>query len=305
MVFGESPLKDLYRRVVWGPYRRTLGSLPAGSELQANRALGRLAFAGARGKRQRVEANLRRAFPDRDVRAIARATFENHFADQYVSWTFGRIAAGEGSSYLRIEGMDRLERALGRGGVVLMHPHMGCAQLPLCVLGARGLRVHQVGGGGVEGELSAEGRRVTALRHRLEQQIPATIWDGSRSIRGLVRALEGGDVALSAVDGTGGGRELGRRLPRRVLGQTMNVPVGAVFLALKSGAALLPLHTFFSGDGYVSRIGNPLHIDRELPTRQALEAGADLVAAHLQGWLSAHPGDWHFWDEFEPGRFLA
>ncbi|MCP4806598.1 MAG: hypothetical protein GY913_29440 [Proteobacteria bacterium] len=305
MVFGESPLKDVYRRVVWGPYRRALGRLPAGTELRANRALGRLAHAGARGKRARVEANLKRAFPDRDVGPIVRATFENHFADQYISWTFARIAAGEGASYLRVEGMDRLERALEDGGAVLMHPHMGCAQLPLCVLGARGLRVHQVGGGGVEGELSSEGQRVTALRRRLEQDVPATIWDGARSLRGLVRALEGGDVVLSAVDGTGGGRELGRRLPRQVLGQTMMVPVGAVFLALKSGAQLLPLHTFFSRDGYVSRIGNPLSIDRSLPTRQALEAGADLVAAHLHGWLSAHPGDWHFWDEFEPGRFLA
>ena len=304
MVFGESPLKDVYRRVVWGPYRRALGRMPAGTELRANRALGRLAHAGARGKRERVEANLRRAFPDRDVGAIARATFENHFADQYVSWTFARIAAGEGASYLRIEGLEHLDRALVDGGAVLMHPHMGCAQLPLCVLGARGYRVHQVGGGGVEGELSAEGRRVTQLRHTLEQDIPATIWDGARSLRGLVRALEAGDVVLSAVDGTGGGRELGRRVPRQVLGQTMNVPVGAAFLAHKSGAALLPLHTYFAGDGYVSRIGSALTIDRS-STRAALESGADVIAAHLHAWLSAHPGDWHFWDEFEPGRFLA
>ena len=32
MVFGESPIKDLYRRLVWGPYRELLGRLPAGTE---------------------------------------------------------------------------------------------------------------------------------------------------------------------------------------------------------------------------------------------------------------------------------
>ena len=38
-------------------------------------------------------------------------------------------------------------------GTVLVHPHMGPAQLPLCVLGHMGFRA-QVGGGGVAHEMS-------------------------------------------------------------------------------------------------------------------------------------------------------
>jgi lauroyl/myristoyl acyltransferase len=301
VVFDESPLKDLYRRLVWGPYRRGLGRLPAGTELRLNRGLGGLVSLGARGKRERVRRNMARAFgEDPRLDAWVRQTFQTHFADQYVSWTFARIAGGEAGSYLDLQGRDELDRVLERGrGAVLMHPHMGPAQLPLCVLGAQGYAVNQVGGGGVAHDLSAQGRKAAELRARLEQDIPGRIWDGGGYIRPVLRALKDNEVVLSAVDGTGGGRELGRRFERRVLGQVMRVPVGAVFLAMKTGAALLPLHTFLGPRGYRSVIGP------ELKAPADLEEAADLVALQLDRWLRCHPGEWHFWDEFEPGRFLV
>ena len=179
MVFGESPIKDLYRRLVWGPYRELLGRMPAGSELRANRRLGHLASLGARSKARRVRQNMSRAFPGRHLDPLVRQVFETHFVDQYISWTFKRIAAGVGSAYLDLRGVKYVDSALSKGkGVVLIHPHMGPAQLPLCELGALGYPVLQIGGGGVQGELSEEGRRVTALRHALEQDIPGRIQDG-------------------------------------------------------------------------------------------------------------------------------
>ena len=66
MVFTESPVKDLYRRVVWGPYRALLGRAPAGSELSFNRRLGAAVARLSKGKRAQLVANLRRAFPSRD-----------------------------------------------------------------------------------------------------------------------------------------------------------------------------------------------------------------------------------------------
>lgn len=309
MVFGESPIKDLYRRLVWGPYRTLLGRLPAGTELRANRRLGQLASLGARGKARRVRRNMRRAFPGRDLDPIVRQVFETHFVDQYISWTFARIAAGQGASYVEIQGIEHLEEALELGkGAVLLHPHMGPAQLPLCELGARGFPVLQIGGGGVAGELSEEGKRVTALRARLEQDIPGRIQDGGGYLRPVLRALRANEVILSACDGTGGGKEIGRRVLRPVLGQRMRIPVGGVFLAHKSGAPLLTLVTHRIEEGgrvrWVSEIGPPIPLDRSLPTAQVLDQGADAIAAFLGRCLHTWPGDWHFWDEFEPGRFL-
>jgi len=309
VVFGESPAKDIYRKIVWGPYRKSFDHLPPALEIRANRRFGRLVARLARGKRGGVEENLRRAFPHRDdLDAVVREIFATHFADQYISWSFARVTPETVDAYVRFEGREHLDAALEAGkGAVLMHPHMGPAQLPLCALGALGYRMNQIGGGGVEGELSEAGQWATDMRHTLEKNCPARIWDGGGFIRPVLRALGDGEVVMTAMDGTGGGKELGRRYPRGLLGQTMNVPVGPVYLALRGGAPLMTLHTARDPTRrslYLTRISAPLDLERDGPLKPALEKGADLIAAHLEGFLRAHPGQWHFWDEFRPGRFL-
>ena len=73
MIVQESRAKDVYRRVVWGPWREALERGPHGFEYVANRQLGLLAGRFSAGTRQKVEANLRRAFPVRsDLARVAR-----------------------------------------------------------------------------------------------------------------------------------------------------------------------------------------------------------------------------------------
>ncbi len=309
MVFGESRAKDVYRKVVWGPYRRSFDRLPPASELRANRVLGHLVASVAQGKREAVRENMARALPGQDLDRPSRDAFATHFVDQYISWSFRRVTPDNAAQYLTVDGREHLDRAREAGrGVVMMHPHMGPAQLPLCVLGVLGYPMNQVGGGGVEGELSDTGAWATRMRHTLEDDLQARVWDGGGFLRPVLRALQEGEVVMTAMDGTGGGRELGRRLEREVLGQRMRLPVGPVYLALKSGAPLLTLHTFRDRGGgapYRTVIGPEIELPREARLKAALEVGADQIAEHLGRFLAEHPGDWHFWDEFRPGRFLV
>lgn len=247
--------------------------------------------------------------PDRDdLEEIAVAAFGTHLVNQYLPFSFSGMTRANASRYLRIEGESHLREALGRGrGVVLMHPHMGPAQLPLCVLGLMGYPMHQVGGGRVAG-LSVRGERAAAFRHDLEKALPATMHDGRGFLRPVLRALSAGGVVMATCDGTGGGEELGRRLVRSVFGQPMKLPVGALYLALRAEAPLLTLHTFWNPERRpvcVARIGPEVPLDRAVPLPRGLELGADLVAAFLEEVLRARPEDWHFWDQFEPGRFLV
>lgn len=309
MVIGESPLKDLYRRVVWGPYRELLEAGPYGWEYRVNRRLGELIALGARGKMKEVEANLRRAFPDRgDLAAVARQTMGSHFVNQYASFAFGRIDKDNWSSYLRFEGYSQVEEARNQGrGVVLVHPHMGPAQLPLCVLGVLGHEVHQIGGGEPAVDKSETGRWATALRHELEARMPVHLHQGGSYLRGLLRALGKGGIVLTAGDGTGGGQEIGRRLTREVCGQPMGVPVGGFYLAWRAKVALHSLHTVRDPEKrgrWLSVIGPAAPVRTDLPLDDALEIGADWTAAYLTRVLTAHPGDWHFWDGFAPGGLI-
>lgn len=310
MVFGESPLKDLYRRMVWGPWREALERLPYGWEYRINRTMGEAVARAAVSKRQDVQQNLQRAFPNRtpqQLEQIASKAFATHFVNQYASFAFGRITASNWTRYLRFEGLHHLWEAQQRKkGIVLMHPHMGPAQLPLCVLGALGHRVHQIGGGEPAVEKSEAGKWATEQRHRLEARMPVQLHSGQGYLRGLLRDLQAGEIVLTACDGTGGGQELGRRYDRQVLGQTMRVPVGGWYLAQRGQAQLHWLHTIQDPSDarrHLSVISPPIDLP-DLPLQKLLNHGADETAAYLSQTLSAHPGDWLFWDAFHPGGLL-
>jgi len=309
LIFDESPARDLYRLAVWGPYRHALGRLPSGWELAVTRRLGHLACRASTQGRQRIERNLARVFPERgDLPLLAKRCFGTHFANQYLPISFPRIDARNWRRYLRLEGLDHLDRALERGcGAVLMHPHSGPVQLPLHICGVLGYPVHQVGGGVVTG-LSRVGAWATGVRQSLEAAMPVTVHDGKGFLRPVLRALGQGGVVMATCDGTGGGRELGRRTVQQVCGHPMQLPVSPIYLALKSGAPLLTLITRQNpgpGAGHVTTIGPPLALKRELPLKRGLEQGAQLLAAFLTEFLTRHPAEWHFWDHFEPGRFLV
>ncbi len=308
MIFEESPLRDAYRLSIWGPYRQLVVRLPRGWELGAHRRLGRLVALASRGSRARIERNLARAFPQRDdLSELAARSFGTHFQHQYLPVSFPRIDRESLGRYVEIRGLEQVDAALSAGrGVVLMHPHMGPVQLPLHGMGVLGYPVHQLGGGVVTG-LSRVGEWAAASRRELEASMPVTVHDGKGFLRPILRAISEGGVIMATCDGTGGGQELGRRLVRPVCGQPMKVPVSPVWLAIQAEAPLLTLRTH-RGSGrrhrWVTDISAPLELPRGLPKRQALEQGADLVASFLTDSLTRYPEDWHFWDHFEPGRFL-
>lgn len=315
MIFGEGTIKDLYRKFVWGSGLDALGLLPAPWEHRVVRLAGRSAALAAHRKRREVEQNLLRAFPEghdaagRTLGSIAQDAFAAHFANQYIGASFARCTSSTWPEYLGWRGLDILQDHLRDGrGVVLTHPHMGPAQLPTHVLGCMGMDVVQIGGGRVtEVTLSETGEWARQQRLERERRMPVEIHDGARFLRPLLRRLSQGAVVMTAADGTGGGEELGRRLIRQVLGQHMGIPVGAVWLALNSGAPLLTLHCYRNpGDGplYMAEIGTEIPLDRDQGTTDVLEDGADHLASWLDKVLRAHPGDWLFWDGFTEGALL-
>ncbi len=310
MRIPESVGRDLYRALVWGPYRHLCRWVPAGRELEMHRALGRVAWRFAGNLRVQVRENLARGLPDRqDLDALVEGVFQSHFAEQYLCFSLGRVQLGNWERYLRIEGLSHLDDSLAIGkGAVLVHPHMGPAQLPLCVLGLMGHEVLQVVGvPDLEG-LSDRGRRSGAKRTELERQMAVQLLEGAGFLRPALRTLERGGIVFTAMDGTGEEKEIGRRLSRVVLGREMPVPVGAIWMALKSGAALHTVVTRYAPDeqcGHVAEVGPAWEIEQGADLDKALESGADRVASELTRLLTAHPADWVFWDSFEPGRLLA
>jgi lauroyl/myristoyl acyltransferase len=288
MIFGESRAKDLYRRVVWGPAAIAMDAVPAPWEAAAVRVGARLAAEAMHATRAHIRRNMERAFGARsEIDRWSGEAFAAHASNQYAPLSLQKCTADTWRRYLALEGLEHLER--GRATVVL-HPHMGPAQLPPHVLGLLGFAVHQIAGGRVGG-LSATGRWAAEQRAERERSLAAFLHDGAAYLRPVVRALEAGEVVLTACDATGGDVELGRRVPGMVLGQSMPLPIGGVRLARMTGARMLTLTCARR------RSAIPLF-------EAKLEPFDGDVAVFLTRALTEHPGDWHFWDRFEPGGLL-
>ena len=311
MVFDEHPLKDLYRTLVWGPYRRLMEAAPPGVEIRASRRLGRLVCKRSPQRRELLRAHLRDGIGDHpNLDRMVRECFETHFANQYVGFTFQKVTRHNWETFLQLQGRKHLDDAVAAGkGVVVAHPHMSLPQLPLHVLGLLDYDVHQIGGGKPDVVLSKAGERAAAVRAGLESRIQATLHDGTAYIRPILRALRDGGVVFTACDGTGGGHELGRREVVRVLGRPMKLPVFAIWAGLRLKVPVIPMvpwRNHMNGAWYMARFEEPLQLSGSHKNPEDLRAGLAQLAERFERWLRLHPGDWHFWDKWttEDGGLL-
>ncbi|GFG96684.1 phosphatidylinositol mannoside acyltransferase [Mycobacterium timonense] len=71
-------------------------------------------------------------------------------------------------------------------------------------------------------------------------------------------------------------------------GEPTRMPAGPAKLAVATGAALLPVHVYFEGDGWRFDIAAPLDC-----TSGDVQAITQLLADHFEKNIAAHPEDWH------------
>lgn len=71
-------------------------------------------------------------------------------------------------------------------------------------------------------------------------------------------------------------------------GEPTRMPAGPAKLAVATGAALLPVHVYFEGDGWRFDIASPLDC-----TSGDVQAITQLLADHFEKNIAAHPEDWH------------
>lgn len=85
-------------------------------------------------------------------------------------------------------------------------------------------------------------------------------------------------------------RDLARTgVPVSLFGEKTKMPAGPSFLSARSGAALLPLTSWFTDDGWGIRIHPRIRIANTRETASATQQLADTFA----GGIARHPEDWH------------
>lgn len=186
---------------------------------------------------------------------------------------------------MRVDGRQHLTAAIeqGRGAVVFL-PHLGNWEVA-------GLVARDIGVTVVAVAEALGNRRITDwfTRQRAAFGIEIVL-TGEGDLRGrLRRALAEGKVVALLAD-----RDLsGRGVPVDFFGEKTTLPAGPVSLALRAGAPLLPVGTYFQeGGGHHVRIHPPLTL-----TGERKNEGVARMAAALEELIEVAPEQWHL---FQP-----
>lgn len=180
-----------------------------------------------------------------------------------------------------VEGQEYLEHAMAEGrGAVLALPHSGNWDMA-------GVWCTQKWGGlsTVNERLKPESlyRRFVEYREGLGFEIFPLSGGESPPFGELAARLRDNKIVCLL-----GERDLAAKgVPVTFFGEPTRMPAGPAKLAIETGAALLPVHCWFTGDRWGFSIDPP--IDVSVGVDGATQALADRFAANI----AAHPADWH------------
>jgi KDO2-lipid IV(A) lauroyltransferase len=225
---------------------------------------------------------------------VVRAAFRSYARYWYDVLRLGSIGPAELDA-VEVVGLDVLDAALARGGVVVVTPHFGSYDVAVAWLGHRGYQFHT----------AAEVLRPKALfewfaaqRERFGMTVVPSE-PGAVARRRLTRALQAGDgVALPAE------RDLARRgVWVEFFGERTTFPAGPAALAVHAGATLLWGAMFFTRRGYRLEFGEiPFEASGDL--RRDIDALTRRIAPVLEEIVRRAPDQWHLfmpnWPSDEP-----
>lgn len=248
---------------------------------------------------QQLSSNLARVF-DHSLEPHELAEYSRQAMQSYMRywnetfalphWSHGNIA-----DKVEIVHEERLKAAIERGnGVVIALSHSGNWDLA-----GAWLALTHGGFTTVAERLKPEGlfERFKAHRESLGMEVLAA--DGGPRVLATMstRLREGGTVCLLAdrdLNGTG--------VIVNFFNEPAHFPAGPAALAVSTGAALITVRLYYSGDKLVIDFDEPLvELLPDTATRHdRVQVLTQQVADQFQAAITAHPTDWHmmqsFWD---------
>jgi KDO2-lipid IV(A) lauroyltransferase len=272
--------------------------LPRRTGLRLANLYHRVYFARANRERETVSANLARVLghsPESPlVQTATRECFLLYGRYWYETFALRSMPPEEVDRRFSVEGLEHIDRAIEAGtGIVLALPHMGnwdAAGHWLCLKGYRMTAVAE--------ELRPRSVFELFLRHRRALGMGIVpLSEGTKVAARLVRLIAENHIITLVAD-----RDLsGRGVRVEMFGAPRLLPAGPALLSLGTGAPLSVCAVFTTEEGWHTKIGPPVQIERSGDMRQDVTALTHVIAAGFEKFISEAPTDWHMfqpaWDD--------
>ncbi|MBF6332025.1 phosphatidylinositol mannoside acyltransferase [Nocardia transvalensis] len=222
--------------------------------------------------------------PDDLVRASMRS-YARYWCEAFRLPTMDHAALAK-SPLMPVDGLEHLDAALAQGrGVVFVLPHSGNWDMA-----GVWLVQHYGRFATVAERLKPESlfERFVAYRESLGFEVFPLTGGEQPPFRQLADRLRQNKVVCLL-----GERDLtGKGVPVTFFGERTWMPAGAAKLAIETGAALLPVHAWFTVDEQ-GREGWGLKTEAPLDVSGGVAAATQALADRFAANIAEHPADWH------------
>lgn len=219
---------------------------------------------------------------DRDdprVARTARRAFQNYGRVLMDFVLIGSLTPEELRNRMTYDGREHLDSGLARGkGVIMVLPHMGSWDMSGAFAGALGYSVSAVADK-FPGSLNDA---VVRTRQVFGLSVMAT---GRSAVRGITDALSANGVVALVCD-----LEQGPGVSVSFFGRRAIVPAGPAAIAIKTGAALIPVYQYSTAPSRYH-----VHVDPELVLRagETKESLMQRVVDRFETFIRARPEEWY------------
>lgn len=247
----------------------------------------------SRPRRQMVERHLRRVDPSLRGNALRRAVQESFdsYARYYIeSFRLPSLSSRAVDRAFTVDGFEHITAAVEAGrGCIFALPHLGGWEWAGRWMTDRGHRLTVV----VE---ALDPPELFEWFARLRADLGMTVVPtGPEAVTAVVGALRRNEIVCLLCD-----RDLDRDgVPVEFFGETTTLPAGPAMLALRTGATLLPVGTYFTDriDGHHAVVRPPIPTEREGGLRDDVARVTAQVARELEVLIRRAPTQWHL---FQP-----
>ncbi|HEX9662947.1 MAG TPA: lysophospholipid acyltransferase family protein [Candidatus Binatia bacterium] len=242
--------------------------------------------------RRRMEANVEKALghhiaDPRERKRLVRRAWNNFALGMLDTMAVMHMSKERIAASIGIEGEEHLQRALAKGkGVIALSAHLGAFTMIGGRLAAVGYPFSIVV------KHPADERMARIINNYRTQLGISTISAKPRqeAVRGILQALrQNGIVLVIADEFKSGGVEIS------FMGQKAAAPRGPASLALRTGAATLPMFAARATDGsVVLRIGSEIELVRHGDVETSIAETTRLFTHHIEEAVRRFPDQWNW-----------
>lgn len=264
-----------------------VGLLPGSVARGLGRVFGWFWYLFASGRRRMAQRHMARALgADGDPKQAAQAAMVSYGRYWAEAFWARRRRVPEILGRTAVEGIEQITGARDRGtGMIYALPHMGNWEAAAPVSVAVGVPVVAVAE-----RLANERITEWFTSMRGDFGIEIVLATGSTEVMRRLEAALGENKAVALLSD----RDLkGRGVKVEFFGEETTLPPGPATLAIRTGAPLLPVSSYFEGNGHRVVITEPIPVPEEGSRSEKVQAMTQELAHRLEKLISQAPDQWH------------